>query len=78
MPKMTQQQKMSMVMDDPKLSELYLQELNERGVKYGSFSGGHKIGKKKVGIQKLILCQKSIAARIYDNHFNQNNITKHD
>jgi len=43
-----------------------LKELNEQGIKYGFLGGGHKIGKKKVGIQKLVLRQKAIAAAIYD------------
>jgi len=61
---MTQQQKMSAVMQDDKLRELYLIALNDSGIKYSRT--GCMIGKKKVGIQKLVLAQKSIAASIYD------------
>lgn len=67
MKQLTQQEKMSIVLNDDKLSELYLIALNERNVSYSRLNG-HRIGKKKVGIQKLVLCQKAIAASIYDDN----------
>lgn len=67
MKQLTQQEKFSIVMNSDELSPLYLSALNKQGIKYCGLGKSHKIGNKRVGIQKLILTQKRIAASIYDN-----------
>lgn len=60
----------SMVMEHDNLREIYFQQCNNEGLKFGSsLHGGCRVQGKKVGIQKFMLKQKYIAASIYRSHF---------